>query len=203
MKILLIEKNFFISFIFMLKSILSTLLFSFVIIVNSCNLFDSNDKKGEAISFIKTTEKAIHGVVVPGDDFTNYFGIVAPIAKKNSNYQLNQTQIDSLNNYYINYMRSLENAINKLNDIGEFDTSFNVLRSAIKLLQITKKGYESTIPTYLYIYKIGLNLASESEKQILVNGDKMLNNTSSLIHEENAILDSQTLQFMQKYNIHY
>jgi hypothetical protein len=179
------------------------LLFLFIILFYSCNLSETNDKSNEALKFLKKIEKNIDNVTSPSDSFTRYFSVVAPIAKRNTNYQLAQTQIDSLSKYYARYISGLDETIKELNNLEEFDTSFGIAKTTTNSFQILKKAYESTIPTYLYIYKTGLKLASESEEKILMNGDKILNNAITLFNRENTILDTKTKEFMHKYNVRY
>ena len=98
--------------------------------------------------------------------------MVAPLAKNNLNYQLDQRKIDSLRNSYIIYKAALNNTIFNLNDLGEFDSSFEMINNSVKSPETTRNAYDSTIPVYLDVYKIGLKGATPVQKGILNDASK-------------------------------
>ena len=147
---------------------------SFSVILTSCDSLPNKERQEEAQGFLNEIDKTVYNLNT-SDSFSRYFKIVAPIAQKNgANFQLPQSKIDSLKSYFDSYIHAFDKAITRLNSMNEFDTSFDLLKLNVRELDTLRNAMAKTIPTHIYIYKIGWSLASGSEKELILNTGKIL-----------------------------
>ena len=85
----------------MFKIICFFSLVSSLFILLSCNTTDAIEKKGKALDYYNSLTEILDGPGKSVATFTDYFRTVAPLAKRNPDYQLDEHKIDSLHNYYI------------------------------------------------------------------------------------------------------
>ncbi|MEQ1625713.1 MAG: hypothetical protein ABL870_13515 [Sediminibacterium sp.] len=169
----------------------------------SCNLSNKTGKQNDAILFLNKVTQLQESIVPSSTLFSDYLQVVGPIANNGSNYQLEQQQIDSLKNYYNSFMQSIDKATAELSNLNEFDTSFNIIQPTINHLEIVKNSYVVTIPTYLSVYKIGWDKASDSSRAIINKGGETLEEGRILASKQREIQETEVKKLMDKYKLSY
>jgi hypothetical protein len=126
---------------------------------------------------------------------------VGPLARNNKNYQLEDEKIDTLSRYYQSFIHSFDKATMELSNLTEFDTTFSLIRSTIRYLKIIENSYVACIPTYLSVYRIGWDKATDSLKLIIDRGPSILDNGQKLAAKERKNWDHQMAEFRKKHKI--
>lgn len=169
----------------------------------SCNLAGTASKQNSAILFLNKVNQLEESVLPASRLFSGYLQKVGPIAKSGLNYQLEQPQIDSLKNYFGSFMRNIDQATTGLKNLTEFDTSFNIIQPSIQHLEIIRHSYVAIIPTYLLVYKIGWDQASDSTRTIINRGPEILEEGRISASKQRAIQEEEIKKLMNKYRISY
>lgn len=176
------------------------ILIAFSTVIFSCNPL--NKRNSVANEYYNQFSIITNSTVKPNEDFSKYFGVVGFKAKRHPNYNLEQSQIDSLSNLYDSLNFHFKNAIMKLEKLGEFDT-FHLSKLIINKYKIINDSYASTIPVYLQVYKIGLKDANVIQLERMNNAPDILNQAVSNSTKDDEIWEKELYQFIKIYNIKY
>jgi hypothetical protein len=155
-------------------------------------------KKKSAQNFINTIVATLDSSTSTSGPFVAYFEVIKPSGELFPESKLDRNKIDSLKNYYNNYMNSLAEGISKLSNLNEFDTSLKVVKPCLDFLKKTKEASSKTFPSWFKVYELGWDKASDSDRLIILITPKILRDTElSSPYNMDTILN----QFRRKYDL--
>lgn len=171
------------------------------IILIGCNKVQKKQTQKEATRYYNDLTKNATHTEKKSEDFTNYFQSVAFMAKADPNYQLSQGKIDSLHYYYLTLKSGMRKTIAELHHLKEFDENFATLRLLTESYQITQNAYDSVIPAYLSVYKIGWTKASSIQRETILKSSTVLSSAHDMARLKTDSFIVQIMSFINKYDL--
>jgi len=178
------------------------ILFSLILlpIFLSCK---SQTRKSEAFQFLKDIDNVYDTLDVKGDKFVEYFGKVSLIAKANGNFQLDQKKLDSLRQFYADYLNAYDKGLQKLNTLNEYDDLFQLVSLNSQVLKNYKSSWMEIVPSYLKVFKSGWQDAGKDEHIIIESTASIMGKYQKLADDLSIKIEAQGIEFGKKYGFKY
>ena len=164
------------------------------IVANLCG--QKNSDKQKSMLFLSRIDSATVSIDIKGDLFEQYNQKIGKEFVANNRTPIVKEKLDSLNKYFEDYMREIENSIQKLNSIVEYDGRFNLIQKNISFLSSERKYWEKSVSILMGLYKNGSNYLTKDQRNEINNSFAKLNT------EQKSQNDKLILQFKDFSNAH-